>query len=220
MDRIELAVDVREEVGKGPARRARARGHVPAVLYGSGIEPVALTIELRALDNAVQSGANTLIDLTGPAVVAKRLVLIKELQRDPLSRALLHCDLFAVDTAKKLHVSIPIHFEGKAIGVEQGGVLEPVLRELDVTCLPLAIPDSLPLDVSGLDIGDSLHVSDLVLPEGVETAVDTTLTVIHVVAPQLRLYSGVLLQSPDACIRHATFSTGPVPDQRAAHGVG
>jgi large subunit ribosomal protein L25 len=185
MERVELDVKVRDGLGKGASRRTRAAGRVPAVLYGSGTAPVALQIEARALDRVLQRGTNTLIDLKGPKEVAEKLVLVKEVQRDPLSRKFVHCDLFAVDTAKKITVSVPIHIEGKAAGVEMGGVLEPVMRELEVSCLPLSIPEAFSLDVSPLGIGESLHVSDIALPEDVETAVDLSFTVIHVIAPRV-----------------------------------
>ncbi len=219
MNRIELDVAVREERGKGAARRARARGVVPAVLYGSGTTPVALEIESRALDRVVQTGVNTLIDLKGPVEVQKKLVLVKELQRDPLSRAYLHCDLFVVDTKKKLHVSIPIHFEGKAVGVELGGVLEAVIREIEVSCLPLAIPDALHLDVSELGIGDALHVSDVAFPEDVETSVDESLTVIHVVAPRIEEEPEAEEAAPAEGEEAAPTEEGaPAPEKPAEEG--
>ena len=185
MQRLELDVSVREGSGKGAARKLRSGGRVPAVLYGGGMDPVSLQIDRRELERVMHVGVNALIDLKGPAEVKGKLVLVKDLQRDPVKRNPIHCDLLAVDTKKKLHVSVPIHLTGKAKGVELGGVLEPVLREVEIICLPLVIPDSFELDVTELDIGDALHISDLQVPEGIEIPTDPTVTVVHVIVPRV-----------------------------------
>jgi large subunit ribosomal protein L25 len=185
MDRQALQVSPRETGGKGAARKLRAAGQVPAVLYGSGIEPVALAVESRLLDDVLHSGANAILDLTGPKDLKGKLALVKAVQRDPVSRRVLHCDLYAVDIRKKVTVSIALHYEGKPSGVEMGGVLEPILRDLEVECLPLEIPDSFSVDVSGLEIGDSVHVRDIAVPASVEVLSDPDATAIHVVAPRV-----------------------------------
>lgn len=183
MERVELEVTPREETGKGAMRRLRAEGGVPAVVYGSGSECQHLQVEASALTRVLRDGTNRLINLTGGG--KKRLVLIKELQRDPVTRVPLHADFFQVDTKKKIHVLVPIHYEGKSHGVEMGGVLEPIIREIEVECLPLEIPESFALDVSALDIGDALHVSDVSVPTGVVLLIDESVTVIHVIAPRV-----------------------------------
>jgi large subunit ribosomal protein L25 len=185
MHRLQLEVTTREETGKGAARRTRRAGQVPAVLYGAGIEPVSLRIDRRTLERVVHSGANTLLDLRGPDSVKGKIALVKELQRDPLSREAVHCDLHAIDTRKKLHVSIPLHFAGKPAGVEMGGVLDILARELEIVCLPMIIPDSIDIDVSALEIGDAIHVRDLPLAEGIEVVTDSALTLVHVVPPRV-----------------------------------
>lgn len=183
MQRVELEVTSRDATGKGAMRRLRADGAVPAVVYGSGSQPLVLRVEARALDRVVRQGANQLIDLKG--VGKARLVLLKELQRDPVSQDLVHADFYEVDTKKTIHVAVPVHLEGKPHGVEMGGVLEPLAREVDVECLPLVIPEFFTLDVSELDIGDALHASDLVIPDGVELLEEPTLTIVHVIAPRV-----------------------------------
>jgi large subunit ribosomal protein L25 len=185
MERLELEVEAREGRGKGPGRRLRAKGFVPAVVYGAGSEAIALAVSDHALEKAVHGGANRLFDLKGIAAVKGKLVLVKELQRDPLSRRLVHCDFYTVDTTKKLEVQIPLHLTGKPVGIDQGGVLEPLMREIQVSCLPLSIPSSLTLDVSALNIGDALHARDIALPEGVELVTDPSVTVVHVIAPRV-----------------------------------
>lgn len=185
MERVQLEVSSRETTGKGAARKLRALGKVPAIVYGRGSEPIRLELEARSLERVLQLGANQLIDLKGDKKVKGKLVLIKEGQRDPLSRRLLHCDFYEVDTTKKVQVSVPIRLEGRPHGVEMGGVLEPLLRHVDVSCLPLEIPASVSLDISGLDINQGLRVSDLQFPATVECLIDPTAPVVHVVAPRV-----------------------------------
>jgi len=180
MERPELQVELRDTQKKGPARRLRATGQVPAVLYGPNTNPVSLAVNHRELDRLVES--NQLMDLKGPAEVEGKPVLVKEFQRDPVSRHLVHCDFYAVDTSRKILITVPLHFVGKAKGVELGGVLEALLREVEVRCLPTAIPSVLNVDVSALDVGDALHTSEIVLPEGVELASDPKLSMAHVIA--------------------------------------
>ncbi len=185
MDRVELQVELREDTGKGAARKLRAAGELPAVLYGPRCEPTSVRVGAQALARVLARGANQLIDLKGPQGVGGKLVLVKEYQRDPASRGLQHCDFYEVDTSQKIHVEIPLHFTGKPHGVELGGVLEPVLRELEVICLPLEIPASIDVDVSSLEVGDAIHAREIALPEGVELITDANLTVVHVITPRV-----------------------------------
>jgi large subunit ribosomal protein L25 len=185
MERQALQVTSREVGKKGVARRLRAAGRIPAVLYGSRIDPLTLSVEAKHLEEVLHAGANAILDLQGPQAVKGRLALVKALQRDPVSRRLLHCDLYAVDVNKTVIVSIALHYEGKPKGVEMGGVLEPILRELEVECLPLEIPDALSVDVSGLEIGDSIHVREISVPDTAQVLSDPEATAIHVVAPRV-----------------------------------
>ena len=185
MQRLDLEVSLREAGGKGPARRSRAQGNVPAVLYGSGVDSLPLSVEGQFLERVLRSGANALIDLKGAKEVAGKLVLIKEVQRDPLSQKLLHCDLYAVDLKKRTHVLVPIHIEGQAPGVELGGILNTLVRELEVSCLPLSIPENITVDVSQLQIGDSIRLADLTLPEDAEALAEETLAIVTVTAPRV-----------------------------------
>jgi large subunit ribosomal protein L25 len=184
-----LEVEAREAVGKGVARKLRAAGKIPAVLYGGGRPAVPLALDpvlLQKLLHGSELGMNTLIDLkvTGHAELDGKTVMVRELQRDPVRGSFMHADLYEVDLAQRIDVEVPIHLTGKAKGVEMdGGVLDQALRELEVKCLPRAIPDEIVLDVSVLEIGDSLHVRDIPLPEGVELVSDGDLSVVSVVAP-------------------------------------
>lgn len=187
MAETELAVEPRENTGKGVARKLRAAGRIPGVCYGAGAETKPIQLDPRALDQVIHSsaaGINTLIDLKGPEGLGGKLVLVKELQRDPVRGHLLHADLYEVDVKKAIHVSVPIHVSGTPRGViQEGGILDMVLREIELSCLPRSIPEELRLDVSELDVGDSLHVRDLALPEGVTLLSDGDLSVLSVVAP-------------------------------------
>ncbi len=182
-----LAVEIREETGKGFARRLRQAGKVPAVLYGHDNDAVSLTIdpvELETLVKESQAGLNTLIDLEGTESLKGRVVLIKEMQRHPVRGTLMHLDLYEVDPNAKIQVTVPIHLLGTPQGVKLGGMLEHAIREIELHCLPTAIPDSIDVDVSELELGDSVHVSDFTLPEGTESSLDGSTTVAHVIIPK------------------------------------
>ena len=188
MAEVALDVEVRSSIGKGAARKLRAAGRIPGVCYGSGRAPVSVSLDPRSLERLIATsatGINTLIDLrvSGGGDFDGRVVLVKELQRDPVSARALHADFYAVDLEQAIEVSVPIHVTGTAPGVTNGGILDHALRELRLECLPRAIPDQILVDVSGLDIGMSLHVRDLVLPEGVTLMSDPDLSVISVVTP-------------------------------------
>lgn len=189
MGEFALGVELREQRGKGVARKLRAAGRIPAVCYRRNGEPVPISLDPKELDRLLRkasSGINTLIDLkvTGGGDFNGRQVLVKELQRDPISGAYLHADLYAVDLQQMIHVSVPINLKGTPIGVSLGGgVLDHATRELDVECLPNAIPEEFAIDVSAIEVGDSLHVRDLTVPEGVEILNDPDISIMSVVAP-------------------------------------
>jgi large subunit ribosomal protein L25 len=128
---------------------------------------------------------NTLIQLqvAGGGELDGKTVLLRDLQRDPVNGAYLHADFYALDLQQKVEVAVPIHITGKAQGVEQGGIVDHALREVDLVCMPLSIPREILVDVTELDLGDSLHVRDLALPDGVELSSDPDLSVVSVVSP-------------------------------------
>jgi large subunit ribosomal protein L25 len=179
-----LSAEARSASGKGANRKLRVAGRIPAVVYGKGRQSQSVVLDPHALETLLQksgAGLNTLIDLS----VAGRTdtVLVKELQRHPVTGRPLHVDFFQLDLTQKITVSVPIHFTGKARGVEFGGILDHPLREIEVECLPRAIPEFIEVDVSALDVGHSIHVSELRLPEGVEVKTDASLPVASVVLP-------------------------------------
>lgn len=186
MSENQLTVEPRTGIGKGRARKLRAAGRIPAVCYSPGDRATALQLDPAALDRLLRkssAGMNTLIDLAGGGLDGK-VVLVKELQRDPVKGDLLHADLYAVDVDKAIEVQIPVHVVGTPVGVTfGGGILDFPLREIEVLCLPRAIPESLSIDVSALQVGDSIHVRDIALPPGVELVSDPDLSVVSVVLP-------------------------------------
>jgi large subunit ribosomal protein L25 len=186
-----LRVELRQGTGKGVARKLRAAGRIPAVLYGRGKPSTALALDPRELERllaASETGINTLIDLeiAGAHDREERVVLVKELQREPVRGAPLHVDLLQVDLASAVEVAVPIQLVGVPEGVSlHEGILDHSLRELQISCLPRAIPEAIRVDVSALRIGDSIHVRDLPLPEGVILRSDPDLSVASVVAARV-----------------------------------
>ncbi len=184
----QLVVELRTETGKGAARRLRRAGRVPGVIYGKGREPTPLALDggrlLRILQRS-DRGLNTLLEVrSDDPGFGERMALVKELQRHPVRGDLLHADLYEVDLQQTVEVSIPVHLVGTARGVAvAGGIVDHALREIEVECLPGSIPDAVEVDVSGLDIGDSLHVGDLDLPPGVTLRTDPSISIVSVVAP-------------------------------------
>lgn len=180
-----LAVELRNESGKGVARKLRAAGRIPAVLYGHGKEPLALSLDPRVLEKQLsEEGHNALFDLSGDGAISGRTVLVKEVQRHPVRGTPLHADLFEIDANEKIHVQIEVHVVGTAKGVSlDRGLLDHVLREVEVECLPRAIPERIDIDVSELRLGESIHASDLQLPDGVDLRTNGELAVVAIAAP-------------------------------------
>lgn len=187
MEIIDLLVELRHKVGKGAARQLRRTGKVPAILYGRKREPVALAVPAKEFRQKIAAieGAH-LIRLKSEGL-DECLALVKEMQLHPVSNAILHVDLYEVDLEEKLTVSAPLHFVGKAVGVAAGGILQPLRREIDVRCLPMEIPEFIEVDVSNLGIHDTIHVSQLQLPEGVEAIYSEDFAVVTVLPPTVEV---------------------------------
>lgn len=183
MANLRLAVEVRNSTGKGAGRQARREGKVPAVLYGKNVDNVDLTVDAARLQRILQSGgAGGLIELTYND--KSQVVLIKEVQADPILGRPLHVDFHAVALDEEVSVSVPIVLTGEAERASDGGVVAQNLRELTVSCLPTVIPESISVDIAQLGIGDTIVVGSLDLPEGVRTDVDPEETVVSIVLPQ------------------------------------
>jgi large subunit ribosomal protein L25 len=168
MEQQSLNVEARQGTGKSVTRKLRAAGKLPAVLYGLG-KNRSITIEPKLIYKLLLSegGRNQVLDLVGSGLEGTH-ALIKDYQVDPLSRKLLHVDLLEIDISKKIQITVKLNFTGKAAGVAEGGVLNIIEREIDISCFPNRIPPHIDVDVSSLAIGDSIHLNQVALPEGVE----------------------------------------------------
>ena len=182
MAKAELNITARDRVGKGEARSLRRQGLVPAVVYGKGLETCPVTVNPKELQQAIgtDAGWNTLITLRGKGAFDRKTVILKDMQVSPLRGEIRHVDFQAIDLKEKVHVMVPVHPIGKSAGEKEAGNLQVIRHELEVVCLPNAIPTSIDVDVTALQIGDTIHVEDLVLPEGVEAPHDVNFTIITV----------------------------------------
>jgi len=182
---VSFTAHPRDAVGKGAARTLRSKGEIPAVIYGHGREPMALSLNARDLDKMLGNiqAESTVIEVTVGSMTSK--TLIREIQRHPIRRQILHVDFQSLVAGEKVTVSIPIVLLGVPEGVRLGGgVLDQTLRELEIEVDPSDIPDHVEIDVTNMVIGDSKHVSDLSLPVGVEVIDDAETSVAVVAAPR------------------------------------
>lgn len=180
---IQLSGKRREVIGKGGARKARAAGQIPGVIYGHGETPIAVSVDGREFSTAMRThkGGNAIVNLKVDG--GEFTALVRDAQIDPLSRAIVHLDFQHISLTETIEVEVPVHAVGLALGVKDGGgILEVITRQLEVRCLPTAIPASIDVDVTALNIGESLHVSDI-KAEGFTILTDPATTLLTVVAP-------------------------------------
>jgi len=170
MKEIVIKAKLRDKLGKEHAKKLRRQGIIPAVVYGAETPPLSLEVEAKSFLALLRSGLgeNVIITLNiDDQKNGDKKVLIRELQRDPVWGNILHVDFQQISLSKKLTIKVPIHLVGIPIGVQQdGGILQHVLRELEVECLPTDIPEKIEVDVANLKIGDSIHVGDVKLEKG------------------------------------------------------
>lgn len=195
MEKIKLKADTREVGKKGANRRLRKDGFIPAILYGKGEKPVALSVGTKEFTHMMKgsAGRNALVELEigeleigGKNTKDRVVVMLKDYQTDVIRREITHVDLLKINMKEKVLVKVPIHVVGKAIGLQKGGLVELVRREIEVRCLPDGIPEKIDIDITDLDIGHSLHLKDLTLPAGLEAAPTQgqDLTIVSIVAPR------------------------------------
>lgn len=187
-EQVTLDARLRAGSGKGEARALRREGRVPAIAYGADLEaPKAISVDALELYHALhtEAGLNAIINLRVDE--DQQLVIARELQRHPVKRHLLHADFVTVSRTVKITVDVPVVTEGTAAGEDEGGVAEQQLYTIPVEVLPLEVPDHIVLDISDMEVGDVKRVSDLVLPEGVESLEDPDRTVVTVNVPALEV---------------------------------
>lgn len=182
-----IEVSRRTRVGKSGAKATRREGLIPGIVYGKSMESIPISVDPDNLKLALatESGENTLLEMkikedNGEII---KLALIKDVQFNPLTSEPIHFDFLQVEMEEKLVVRVPVRTVGKSIGINNGGILEEILRELEVECMPGAIPNAIEVDITELDIGGSVHVGDLPLSEGAVILQDSEATVLTIVAP-------------------------------------
>jgi large subunit ribosomal protein L25 len=188
LEQIDLKAQVRKTTGNGPARVLRREGRIPAVLYGPKTDSILLSIDFKEFEQITKKAniGSVLLNLqiqNGQTLT--RSAMIKELQTNPVTGAFLHIDFYEIDMQRKITVSVPVVTRGKSEGIEEGGLLQIVRREIELFCLPTAIPESIEVDISDLTIGDSIHMREIALPDDVELPEDIDFTVITVLAPKV-----------------------------------
>lgn len=180
-----LSATTRSDTGKGVARKLRQHGEIPAVIYGHGREPQSLVVNAREFERLIGrvSAASTIIDLDVAGTSSR--TLIREIQRHPFKKLIMHVDFQEVVAGEEIELKCPIAYVGTPIGVRsEGGMLDQILHEITITAIPSRIPDHITVDVSGLHVGKSVHLSEIELPEGVTLAEDGGNTVCLVQPPK------------------------------------
>lgn len=181
---IEFALEPKTGSGKGPARRTRAAGKVPAVVYGPDLSPTMVSFRELELVKALSTPAGRNVFLRVKSEDDKlngARVIVKELQVHPIKRVFTHADFYRLDPTKIIHATVPIRFEGTALGVKLGGILQIAQRDVAVACLPDDLPEAIVMDVTELKPGHSIHVRDLTIPEGVRILSDPKLALCAVI---------------------------------------
>jgi large subunit ribosomal protein L25 len=185
-DQLTLAAETRERTGKGASRSLRREGRVPAVIYGNNEDPVPVHVEEKALRQILATGhfmnSVIMVDVAGKPA----RTLPKDVAFDPVSDRPVHVDFLRISEHAKVHVNVPVHFtnDEKAPGIKRGGVLNVVRHELELVCDAADIPDEIEISLEGLEVGDSIHISNVTLPKGAESAIDDRdFTIATIVAP-------------------------------------
>ncbi len=188
MEQFELKAKVRKSVGNGPARALRREGKLPAVFYGPKAETVLLSVDIKELEQIIKKSniGQVLLNLViQNGQTDAKPAMIKEFQTHPVSGKFLHIDFYEIDMQRKIRAGVPVVTKGQPKGVELGGLLQIVRRELEVLCLPTQIPDAIEVDVTELGVGDSIHVDEIQLEGDVEIPADVNFTVITVLSPKV-----------------------------------
>jgi len=187
MKQATLSAQKRDKVGKESSKKLRKQGKIPAIIYGPGIEPVPIALNLNDFEKIYNryKGETVLYILeVANGDTQRHQCILKDFQRDPVTDKFIHLDFYAVSAESVLEIEVPIEFVGRPVGLTKGGILEVFLHELTVECLPTAIPDKIIVDISHLDLGESLHVGDIKVPEGVRIKDRPDETVCTVVAEE------------------------------------
>ena len=184
-----LTAKRRSETGKGAARRIRAAGQVPAVLYGKDQDSIALTIDAREAGHLFHSISveNTIVNLKIEDEAEEMETLVREIQMHPFRPDIVHVDFYRIQRGVVIEVDVPVKYVGAPEGVKHGGILDVILHEIRVKCIPSKIPETIEVDVSGLEIGESIHASEIETEEDVELLTDPIRTLCLVAVPKVEV---------------------------------
>ncbi|MFH1262882.1 MAG: 50S ribosomal protein L25 [Pseudomonadota bacterium] len=229
MEKRELNVEARN-VGKGETHKLRAEAKIPAVFYGPYVEKaVPLAVTSTELSKALAGGSNPLLTLRakGLAGIDGKMAMVRDEQFHPVTMKRVHVDFIEVRMDEEIKVEVRIILTGKAAGVAEGGILQQSLRELEVFCLPAAVPEKIEVDVSSLTIGDSLHISDITLPKGVRPVSAINYTLAAVVPPEKEEVAPVVaaegvepaLVGAEGAVEGAAPAEGAAPGAAPAKGA-
>ena len=188
METLVIEAEPRESFGKGPNRRLRMTGMIPAVLYGEGKETVPVSVNPKDITSVLRShgGINTIFELNIAGRSGSRNVMIKDYQLEPVEHRLLHADLVRVAMDSVMTISVHVELKGTPVGVKnEGGVLDFITRTIEVSCLPRDIPETIEADVSAMAIGEHLRVGDLEIPENVKLETEKGVVIAHVITPKV-----------------------------------
>ncbi len=187
MAQYQLAATVRETTGKEAAKKMRKEKNIPGIFYGPDSKPVMLSFKDGDLRKILKSAASENIimglELKSDKGTETKVVMLKELQADPLKDSYIHADFYEISMDKELTLNVPVILVNTPVGVTNGGILQHVRRELTISCLPDKVIESIEVDVSGLDIGESIHIENIIFPEGITSSQEGRLTVAVVNAP-------------------------------------
>lgn len=211
MAMVELTATRRSVRGSGQSRKMLARGRIPGVIYGKRVETRSIEFERRELEkflSAARRGTVVVrLSVRDGDESKEAYTVLKEVQTDPVTDRVIHVDFYEVALGQKFRVEVPLRVRGKAAGIEQGGILEQVVRTLEVECVPSKVPEFLELDVTPLAIGQALHLSDIAFPEGVQPVEkDPTLTVVSVHAPRVEEVVAVAAAEGEAAAEGASVA--------------
>lgn len=209
MKTMNLTANLRDQRGNSPCRALRRAGLVPAVLYGNGKAPLALSFGRKEFEDLLKESAGDqfIVNLNiEDGSSTQRPAIVKELQKHPLSRAFLHVDFYEIDLAKKIEIKVPVTVFGKCKGVELGGMMNITRRELLVSCLPANVPSAIEIDVTDLGLGEGIRLLEVKLPEGVEFVdVSRNFTVVTVAHTEA---SGAKAEAAEAAVAPAAPAKG------------
>ena len=184
MEFVSLKAEVREETGKGAGRKMRAENKIAGVVYGRKVESRKVAVDVKALEDAMKASETLEVFVNLEVAGDTYPAILKELQVDAVSGEYLHADFYTVEMERKIDVRVPVVTVGVSKGVDMGGKLQHVCREISIRCLPASVPAAIEVDVTELGMGESVQVADLVLPEGATALFDPTNTVVTVLLPK------------------------------------